>query len=236
MLRPDTMQSHDAVLVGLLIVLVAVIAYQSSKKTGGEGFCGGTDTLPFYPPGVHNPYTILNKQIGALRGARHDAFNQPPLWRQPGGLDRYHRSGATIRPEDVAAADRAMWFTAPHGGTDAQSDHEMHDAPEVHDIHGTHGTHEGFAGNGSGGMDYNTYIADLVVDPRTRDNHHRWVEEMRPWSGTAAMVDDMDEAMEATTHFTGLRRPQPIAIHNPLQLTERDTSTFISNARFNFKG
>jgi molecular chaperone Hsp33 len=44
------------------------------------------------------------------------------------------------------------------------------------------------------------------------------------------------EAMEASTHFQGLRRPQAIVQHNPHQVTENDTNTFASNAKFNFKG
>ena len=50
------------------------------------------------------------------------------------------------------------------------------------------------------------------------------------------IVDDMDEALEASAHFTGLRRPQSVVQHNPLQLTERDSSTFASNPKFNFRG
>ena len=59
---------------------------------------------------------------------------------------------------------------------------------------------------------------------------------MKPWSGAAMIVDNMDEAMEAGTDFIGLRRPQAIVQHNPLQLTERDTYTYASNPKFNFKG
>jgi hypothetical protein len=225
------------VLLGVLITLIVIIfAYHAgwmkkhgswSKKHGGscDGFAAGEAQQ--WRPGAHNPYTVLNKQLDSVRGYRHDGYNQAPLWRQPHGLDRYHRAGAHLRPEQIAEAEREQWFAATEadqsGGfnteltQDAQTDTMQYHTSQP-------------------GIDYSGYITDLVVDPRTRDNHQRWAEEMKPWSGTAMMVDDLDEAMEAGTDFVGLRRPQAIVQHNPLQLTERDTNTFSSNAKFNFKG
>jgi len=234
------MKSNDAVLVALLVVLVLIVAYQSGwMKSQGRGSGGGEDfaaataataAAPVhqqYPPGHHNPYTVLNKQLDAVRGHRHDGYNQPPLWRQPHGLDRYHRSGAHLTPERVAEAEREQWYSATEvdqtGSYNTELAHDAHaDVMQYH--------------TAQPAIDYSGFITDLVVDPRTRDNHQRWAEEMKPWSGTAAMVDDMDEAMEASTHFVGLRRPQAIVQHNPLQLTERDTHTFSSNPKFNFRG
>jgi hypothetical protein len=234
------MKPNDAIMVALLVVLVVVVIHYGQSNRSGfaalpPGGAYATTGHQAYDPGSYNPYTVLNKQIGLLRGAKHDAYGQPPLWEQPHGLDRYHRSGASIKPEMIAAAERDAWFTP--------------DTPEEG------GASEGFDPGDTGmmatsattadpsrssdpkpSMDYGGYIADLIVDPRTRDNHAKWVEEMGPWSGGPMIVDNMDEAMEATTHFVGLRRPQPVAQYNPLQLTERDTMTFISNNKFNFRG
>ncbi len=243
------MQRNDAILVGLLVVLAVMAIYWKWKQDGGQaaGFRSGfvTDagacttggvTRPVdvhvqYPGGHHNPYTVLNKQIGLLRGARHDAYGQPPLWEQPHGLDRYHRSGASIKPEMIAAAERDAWFTA--------------DSPEAGDVT------EGFDPNNTGmaaptavsalpapnaGSDYGGYIADLIIDPRTRENHSQWVSEMGPWSGGPLIVDNMDEALEADIHFVGLRRPQAVAVYNPTQQTELGPMNLISNPRFDFRG
>ena len=84
--------------------------------------------------------------------------------------------------------------------------------------------------------DYTGYLTDLVTDPRTRETHKQWVEEMKPWSGTAITVDNMDEAMEASTSFLGLRRPQAAPQYNPYFVTELDPSTFKNNPKFIFQG
>jgi hypothetical protein len=225
--------SNDALLVALLVVLIIVVAFQGNgplmmKGRGGkcDGFTAGA-VHQQYTPGPHNPYTVLNKQLDAVRGQRNDGYNQAPLWQQPHGLDRYHRSGAHLRPEQIAEAEREQWFSDTGMGH-SEGFNPEHAQDTQTDTMRYHSTQPG--------IDYSGYITDLVVDPRTRDNHRRWVEEMKPWSGTAMMVDNMDEAMEAGTHFTGLRRPQAVVQHNPLQLTERDTGTFSSNSKFNFKG
>lgn len=229
------MHSENALLFALLVVLVIIVASQGGvwgrrcdKFAAGEPAAPAQDNpLPKYRQGKFNPYTVLNTELDEERGSAPAGFNQPPFWRQPHGLDRYHRSGASVRPEQIAEAERDQWFSAVGAdrtgafntelGHDSQSDSMQYHTAQPN-------------------LDYNSLITDLVLDPRARENHRRWVEEMQPWSGTAMMVDDMDEAMEASTDFIGLRRPQAIVQYNPLQLTERDASTFVHNAKFNFKG
>lgn len=224
------MKSNDAILVALLVVLVIIVAYQGSGWMKGRG--GSCDGFAADSAGPLHQQDLprrhkLNKQLDSIRGHRHDGYNQVPLWRQPHGLDRYHRSGAHLRPEHFAEAEREQWFAATEADRSGSFNTELSQDAQT-DTMQYH--------TAQPGIDYSGYITDLVVDPRTRDNHQRWAEEMKPWSGTAMMVDDMSEALEATTHFTGLRRPQAIVQHNPLQLTENDTHTFSSNAKFNFKG
>lgn len=81
-------------------------------------------------------------------------------------------------------------------------------------------------------MNYNSYLDGFVADPRLVNNHSKWVNEMLPWSGTATTVDDLDEAMEASTKFTGLRRPQATyQSKNALFVTENDASTYTKNKK-----
>jgi hypothetical protein len=159
---------------------------------------------------------------------RNDATKQTPEWqRQPHGRDNYHHAGAYMTPEQISEAEREQWYSASdadNSGTfnteltqDAQTDTMQYHSSEP-------------------AIDYNSQIVDLVVDPRTRENHNRWVEEMKPWSGTAMTVDDMDEAMEATVDFIGLQRPLGCAQYNPFQVTERDPYTFSANRVVNFRG
>lgn len=84
--------------------------------------------------------------------------------------------------------------------------------------------------------EYGDYITSLVADEKTKRNQAKWAEEVRPFSRNVQMIDNLDEAMEASTHFVGLRRPQSVAQHDPMLVTERDSSTFANNRKFNFKG
>ncbi len=232
------MHSENALLFALLVVLVIIVASQGGvwRRSCSEPFKSAemssappdpTSGLPVYRGGKYNPYTVLNNQLDELRGSAPPGFNQPPFWRQPHGLDRYHRTGASIRPEELAQAEREAWYNAVSADRTGSFNTELAHDPQS-DAMQYH--------TAQPALDYDSFITDLVVDPRTRENHRRWVEEMQPWSGTAMMVDDMEEAMEASTDFIGLRRPQSVVQYNPLQLTERDASTFVHNPRFNFRG
>jgi hypothetical protein len=238
------MQSNDAILVALIVALVLVIAYQGCGWVKGqnsgddcEGFAGKHGAACEGSAGKHGggregfaagPCAARRKRLDTIRGYRNDGFNQPPIWQLPGGLEAYGRSAAQIKPEQLAEAEREQWFSAAEdagaAGFNPELSQEAHtDTMQYHSAQPV--------------IDYDSYITDLVVDPRTRSNHQRWAEEMKPWSGTAKTVDNIDEAMEASSDWIGLRRPQPVAqCGNSLQLTERDTSTYASNSKFNFKG
>ncbi len=228
------MKTQASLLIALIVVLVILIIYHFrkwiKKHLGLEGFKGGSaqDMTGVHQPYVHskhNPYMLLEKQLDEIRGYRNDGYNQPPFWRQPHGLDRYHRSGAHIKPEQIAEAEREQWFAAADRSTSGHFNTEL-TTDMAKDTFQAHET--------TPSIDYGSYITDLVVDPRTRDNHQRWVEEMKPWSGTAMKVDDLD--MENYVDFVGLRRPQAVVQYNPLQLTEIDTYDLAKNKKFNFQG
>jgi hypothetical protein len=222
------MRSNDAILIALLVVLVIIVACQIAGRARDRGGCDGfTGASPHrqYDPGdgPYNPYTVLNKQLDAVRGIRNDGYNQPSLLNHPRGLDRYHRAGANLTPEMVAEAEREQWFAA-NGGREGFN-------PEPSDDPGADMMQYHAA---APDIDYNTYVTDLIADPRLRENQRRWVEEMKPWAGTAMTVDNLD--LEPYVDFTGLRRPQAVVQFNPLQLTEVDASDLSVNAPFRFKG
>jgi hypothetical protein len=86
--------------------------------------------------------------------------------------------------------------------------------------------------NDAGSVDYSAYITDQVVDTKIKDSHKKWTDEIKPWSGTATKTpDNLDEALEASVHFHGLRRPKPIKQYNPHQLTELDETSLSGNQR-----
>ena len=198
-----------------------------------------------YPVGFENPYTAIHKQFDAIRGQRNDGFKQDPPWMHAQGPDRfqkpdvcqkpdvypmpdvYQKPDVHQKPDRIANAEREQWFAA----TDADSSNSFNTelAQELHS-----GTVQ--FNSAQPGIDYPSYITDLIADPRTRENHEQWAREMKPWSGSTNVVDDMHEALEAGIDFIGLRRPQAVAQYNPYQVTELDASNLIANPKFNFRG
>jgi len=162
------------------------------------------------------------------RQSRSIGYIEPSLWKKKHhDQRRNNKSGAYLSPEQLAEAEYEQWNEVTKdnssGTFDTELSHDMSaDALQYHKSHPA--------------MDYDSYITDTVVDPRTKDNQRRWANEMKPYSGTAMTVDNLDEAMEACTHFTGLRRPQCVVQDNPLQITERDCDTFRHNKKFYFQG
>jgi hypothetical protein len=228
------MNTTAAIIIALLVVLFIVVAYKMgwvakaktmmSSKAGFVNAYTGTAVPKPYQGGDYNPYTVLDKRLATIRGARpKDAYNQVPWFRLPGGLDAYHKAGATVKPSQIQSAEQQQWYAESSAMTPAFN-------PEK--------AHEGFTSDadsaGGTGINYDDYVTDLVVDPRTRDNHRKWVEEMKPWSGVAMKVDNLD--LEPDVNFIGLRRPQAVVQYNPLQLTEVDTSDLSVNSKFNFRG
>ncbi len=224
------MRSNDTLTIALLAALVVVLAYYSGCGGKREHF-------------EADPYAALHQQLDAVRGspdAAHQlggAGNPNATALPPGSAIRASGpsfsardysmtgAGASATPEQVAEAEREQWFSATedentgHFNTELAQDATA-DTLQYH--------------SAAPAIDYDGYITDLVADPRTKENHRRWVAEMRPWSGAAMKVDDLDP--ENFLHFQGLRRPQAVVQHNPLQLTEVDTRHLAKNKKFNFQG
>lgn len=236
------MHASETVLLALLIILIVVIVCQSRSRWMGDSgkqysseygrsYCqpagcreGMTGGSPAYYS--NHPYAILNHQMDMRHGNRHDVHNQAHYLDTMAGAD-YHASGAHLMPQDVEKAMRESWFAAPFSdatthnydvdlGYSAGEDAMQYHQPEP-------------------GIDYDRYVTDLVVGPRMRENHSRWVQEMKPWSQGVLKVDTLE--VENYLPFTGLRRPQPVAQYNPLQLTEVDTYDLARGANeFRFQG
>ena len=193
--------------------------------------------------GFTDPYAQINNFIDNARGMRASdlANHVPSPWTVPGEiaryekskmpwqeaalLDRMHQAGVTVTPEMASIADQSMWVSQT---AESNADYDTEHAFDSH--HDAVGYHK------QSPMDYNSHISDTVLDERAVQNHRKWADAMMPWSGVSTSPDTMDEAMEASVNFQGLRRPQPIAQHNQLQVTERDMFTFLGNSQFKFLG
>ena len=146
--------------------------------------------------------------------------NQPNL---PRGLSANNRSGAKTTPEEMSMADQEQWLALYMDAKDPNDIPSLgNDLPSSTKIPTS---------------DYNSFITNLVADPRLMENHQKWSEEMFPWSGTAFSPDDMDETIGNSLSFVGLRRPQATAQgSDSLFITEVDATNIIDNPRFNFMG
>ena len=238
------MIANDMILVSLIIVLVILVVYQSICRMKEKGSTGDYLRSDYprsdyprsdYPRSdyprrdyfkSHHQAVAMRQQEMRQQEIRQQEMRQMAMHQQE-MRQQGMRQPEELRPEQIAEAEREQWLAATEadhtGSYDPELSQDMQsDTMQYHTAQPS--------------IDYSGYITDLVADPRTRENHQRWAEEMKPWSGTAMTVDNMDEAMEASTDFIGLRRPQSIGQNNPLQLTERDGNTFSSNAKFNFKG
>lgn len=170
------------------------------------------------------PYAAIQNAIGEVRG-RPDAKDL--LLDGPGPLEDVQRSMALLTPEDLMAAERSAWAVA--------SEREMaapYNVEKMTDLAAD--TLQAY--ETSPAIDYQTMVTDIVLDPRTRENHRQWVGEMQGWSGTTTMKVDTLEP-ELYLDWRGLRMPQAgVGQYNPLQLTEVDDTDLAKNRDFRFQG
>jgi hypothetical protein len=231
------MKSQDALILALLVVLIIIFVYQGSdmmsrrkkcKCPRREGFCGAGRRLHLTAADVRReqgapPYTKLQNRIDSVIGSP----DAQQLLQNPQRMKAYYRSSAMAKPEDIMSAERAMWAAATEQDRIAPYNTEKMSEP-------MEDTMQHF--ETAPAIDYGSMITDLVVDPRTRDNHRQWVNEMKGWAGTSTIkIDDLQD--EDYLPFTGLRRPQAgVGQYNPMQITQVDDGMLARNAKFNFKG
>ena len=184
----------------------------------------------------HNPYTVLHKQLDISRGVRGDGYNQPgPI--NMGNQVTHNPYGRNYSAEDLSKTEMGAWFANTDTGaaTDvmlmAQSGSGSMGAENKSNFESFDSGTEDFTDPRA---DYGSYVTNLIVDPRTQDNHSKWVDEMKPWSGTARKVDTLE--VENYVDFRGLRRPQAVVQHNPMMLTEVDSHDLSKHNKFNFQG
>ena len=228
-LRRGEMQTNEAVLISLLVVLIVVVVFQARLRCSVAwypldkgSFTGGSSS-------VMSPYTPLQMQDGAIRGARHDAFNQDHAYLSA-DLAKNYRSWATT-PRDLEEAQRAAWFEAISNG------HNAYYNPEV----GGDTSAELMAHHTPGpSINYQDTLVDLVADPRMRAQQANWYSEVAPKTQTAMKIDSIDEAATmAAAPRSGLYsfRFSAPSQHNPLFLTDQDAESYgVQTTRFSFGG
>lgn len=226
------MEPNEALLAALLVVLILIAVFQGRgwclpgcscpNCTGGEGFASSKET----------PYTPIQMQDGAIRGARHDAYNQEHAFRALGSADlsKNYRAWAAA-PRDLEEAQRAAWFESVSNGNNAYYNSEAGgDVASELMQHHTPGP----------SINYQDTLVDLVADPRMRAQQANWYSEVAPAGGGAMKVDTLDEAA-AVSNYRGsglysFRFAAP-SQHNPLFITDQDAESFgVHTTKFSFGG
>lgn len=207
------MRTGEAVIIALLIF--------------GLGWCCMRPTgEPFA-----NPYAVLNNRLSAVRGEPNAARYLVPDGAMVAKAERRLKRSlakASANPEQVHEAERGAWAAA-RAAPGADNVETYGDAAA--EISATYAD--------SPALDYGKYMTSLVADPYTLKNHMAWAAEMAPFSRTTFSPEtpsDLDEMQEASLKFIGLRRPQAVAVYNPMMLTEIGPEQLASNKRFNFQG
>lgn len=84
-------------------------------------------------------------------------------------------------------------------------------------------------------FDNMAYLTDQIVDDRILKNHQDWVDETKPWAGTATVIAPEEFSAGDYINFVGLRRPHGVKQEDPWQVTEVDESQLEgNNKRFVF--
>jgi hypothetical protein len=232
------MRSDHAIIIALIVVLIAIVAYQGngwmSKSGCGNGDAGKYDTYaaakaPAQRERYQNPYTTLEKMQRTVQGSP----DGPKLLKDHRNLiPNMARSSASATPEQLYKAERASWFAARDARKSAGWDPEK--GTEIGDqIQHEHATEPG--------LDWQDSLIDLIADPRLRENQRKWNAEMDPFNSTWLKVDDSDEI---TMYGLGIPRQgiayamgsAPPPVYNPFFLTELDPTLASVVKPFRFQG
>lgn len=222
------MQPSEAILVVLLVALIAAFAFQRQWGACGCAKCKEKGSFLASAPDL-SPYTPIGFQDAAIRGARHDAFNQEHAFRSADLAKNYRAWAAS--PRDLEEAQRAAWFESTASG-----DNAFYNAEAGGDAAAELTQHHTPAPS----INYQDALVDLVADPRMRAQQANWHSEVAPKSQTAMRVDTLDEAA-AIAHNRGhglyaFRFPA-VSQHNPLFITDQDAESYgVHTTRFSFGG
>ena len=231
------MLSADNTVLAIIIVLFLFCMMSQQRSTRRYGYHERfADRSPspcrscaHSPQSRAHPRELLNNQLDDIRG-RSPAHHAPRAHRR-------HRLSApqhmTSNPWDPATNDGRM----PNPWDPPTNDGVMPNPwdPATNDDRIASAEREQWATPGSS-YDHMASITDLVVDPRTQDQHRQWTKNMSPFSGRPMLVDNMEEAFAQSHPFTGFSRPRSVVQNNPLQVTEADHSTFSDSKRVVFNG
>lgn len=226
------MKTYEAVIIVLIIVVIVALAVRGRQT--GLGFVGEAKVVGGKlekrvsslisgtgPQGQqdYQNFAALGQETAAENARILNRTGVPNYAagfgssRPPHPHDVATRNGSYISPERVAEAERNAW--APYSAT----------ATPHYDVR--KGTYAGNdlvqqMGHYQEG-DWAQQLSDLALDPRTREQHNQWVDEVGPFSQTAFSVDNLDEAVamaQPRQGITAFRSLAPAQSSSSLFVTE----------------
>jgi hypothetical protein len=197
----DTGVKSNTLLMALVIVLVLMVIYMGYKQYY-HYFSAHCDA-------GREDYSMPHHKTrhSAAHRAPGSGDVPPPHSEHHSAREHFYKYGGHSSPEKFANAERAAWAVSNAEESTGHYDTERGDA-QSHTSQPV--------------LDYNGMITGAIADSGMQAKHANWVGEVKPYSRTLLMVDNMDEALEQSTHRVGLTRYnlQPVAVINPLMQVE----------------
>jgi len=217
-----------ALLTVLVIVLILAAAGPSllaKSKGGAEPFDAGNGWSRYQAS--QELSRLENMPPSSLPG--YGAQRQNPYTTTQSAEGIRQRNGI-MSPEALTRAEQSAW--APSNPN----------AAAEYDVTQGHYPGHDFAqqsGNQQDGS-WSETVRQIAVDPRTAEQHSKWVNEVAPFSQGAFSVDNSDEmvAMSLPRHgITAFRSNAPVQGPNSLFVTEAGPALVAEHyKKFNFNG
>ena len=211
----------SAILVALMVMVIAVIAYMSCQRNGERTYyassqCQASQFRPTIKINSVSP-TAPKEAFGGIGPEAHDADTK---------VAKVANADADDGPENTYNQEQSAWYA-----TDVGSQYQ-----------GCHNGSDSQSQDVEPSIDYMAMLTGQVADGRTLENHSKWAAEMQPWTGSggkSAMLQHSFEP-ENSIHKHGLKHHKPQSVKqdkNRLFITEFDDgpdSNFSKQATFKY--
>jgi len=181
------MDTHLACLVAIVVLLVVFIAWSVRNSSSVKSYQSPLLGIGAAAAGPQNVNRVERERLSAAPVSA--TLSLPaPLSAQlvvPPSKDFRSRNGHYIDPARLAEAEQQAWTPSnPYAAPSYDPTKDVSPGDSL--AQSTDAVSEG---------DWNQRISDFGVDAQTRKNHIEWADNVGPFSQTAMVVDDLDEAV-----------------------------------------
>jgi hypothetical protein len=219
------MQSNEAILLVLVVILIVIVVGQKRGYSFGQSGYDGCPTGCGCPKcqkkesfgGFSGDTTLRTNQRlrdDVRRGVKHDGSGPHPYDSAlvTGELHKHYPAWSQDI-QDISKGETAAWI-ASHGSDSQENYHTGSSDTAV-------------------GTSWQESSTDIVVNPRMREQHNAWVNEIKGKSSVAMVADNMDEPSAMAAPRSGInafRFPGVTQDKNMMQVTEQDPRSHAMHA------